>query len=223
MRLFCALITFTLFIHLLPAQTLERSESTVKYEKEQYTAIQVRMNPSAKKVKEAWEDFMDDKYDVNIKGSGFLTNKDVLYAEKARIPKVSDRAMDLYTKIVEKKGETTFAVFGRFGYDILIDPSKTPDAFRALQEITDEFLAQFLPEFYQSQVEEQSKKVENFRKKIEDLEKDISNREKKIKDLEKDIQKITKDLEDQRKQLKEAEIELNTREQNQKFIRKKVK
>lgn len=205
---------------LLLAQTpLSISESTVKYEKSEYPCVEVVLQPEAKEVKKAWEDFLKDEYDVNLKGIGFLANKDVLTAEQTSFPELSEKEMDFYTKVVEKKGQTHMSVFATLGYDIYLAPrGDYAKGFREMEDIVRQFLTRYLPEYYRNTIEELDETVADLQKERSDMEETIvENREqikeleKQIKDLQKDNQDLQKDLRDKVKTLEETTNRLETR------------
>lgn len=214
---FLLAIPFSIFSQ----QALTISQSTVKYEGSEYPCVEVVLSQlETKEVKKAWEDFLKKEYDVNLKGLGFLVNKDVLSAEQVRFPKLSEKEMDFYTEVVEKKGDTRMSVFASLGYDIHIGPEGDyAEGFREMRSIVEDFLAQYLPEYYQDRIKKQDKEVADLlkehtdleetitanRSRVEELEEEIENLKKENKNLEKDLKNKAKDLAEAQEKLEASQ------------------
>ena len=196
------------------AQSLTVENSTTKYDDKNVAAVKVVMNPSPEKVKEEFKDYMKDKYDVKLKGIGFLANRDVMYAEQVDIPAVSNKTMDFRTKVVERGEATEMTVFGSFGYDMDISPERFPNEYQELKEITVNFLNQFLPNYYQDRIDETQEMLTDLTKDREKLQDDIKDNEKEIKELQKENEENQKNLEELNSKITEAETKLKTREKN---------
>lgn len=196
-------IIFLIPIFVAAQLPLSVSQSTVKYKGDEHPCIEVILQPEAKAVKKAWEDFLKDQYDVNLKGIGFLANKDVLSAEKVNFPELSDKEMDFYTKVVEKKGATRMSVFASLGYDIYIAPEGDyAKGFRTMEDIVGQFLAHYLPEYYQNTIEEIESQVSELQETYSDQETTLTENRRQIEDLEKQIKDLRKDNKDLEKELK---------------------
>ena len=199
------------------AQQLDINQTTVSYDKNSYPAYQVTLEPDTKSIKKRFKSFMDDKYDIRIKGIGFLTNKDVLSAEQSNIKTISSKTMDLYTKVIEQEGKTVLSIFGRYGYDIYISPEQDREAFQNLRTLIIDFLGVYLPEFYTDQLEEAQELVANVKRDQSSLKEDITDNKGAIQDhldeveqLRKENKGLLKKLDDTSSQLAKRERELNT-------------
>ena len=81
--------------------------SSIQYDGEERPCITVRLDPDTKEIKKAWEDFVKKEYKIRLKGLGFLVKKDVLSAEKVTVKKLSDKAIDFRTRIVEEEDKSS--------------------------------------------------------------------------------------------------------------------
>lgn len=187
----------------------------VNYEKETYPAVVVAMEPEAKAVKKAFEDFMKDKYDVHLRGIGFLANKDVISAEKVTIPKLSDKQLDFHAKVIEEDDITRMSVFAILGYDISVSKANENTDFIAMKNIVGEFLDDYLPNYYQEKLEEAKDQVES-------LEKDRKDYRGTIEDNKKEIEKLQKENEKLSEKLEESESELNAALEKQSELQTKL-
>lgn len=191
-----ALIICTLFSSAF-SQQLQLSEHQLTYKNEERTSVKVLLEPNPKTVKKAFEDWMKDKYDVNLKGIGFLSNKDVLSAEQVTIPEISNKEMDFYAKVVENNGTTEMNLFASYGYEIHITPEKYPKEYKAINRLASSFLNDWLPIYYENEIESVSER-------LEDLRDDRTKMQETIADNKKEIEKLIKENEKLNKQLSES-------------------
>lgn len=207
-----SLLTALFFVSSLNAQRLSVENATVNYNDEVIPAVKIIMNPAPKEVKEEFKDFMKDRYDVKMKGIGFLSNKDVLSAESVQISPISDKEMDLRAKVVERGSDTEMYVFGKLGYDINLDyNSRYRDEYRAMKSMTVAFLNEFLPDYYQERVDETQDKLDDLQDNRNDLKEDIADNEKKISELEKEIKEMNSELSETESSISETEQKLRDR------------
>jgi len=194
-------------------QNIELTNATIEHNDAQRPCVQVTMKaPAPKPVKKAWEDFMDDEYDVNMKGIGFLSNKDILTAEKVQISALSEKQVNFYTQIVESGSSTKMCVFSSFGYDIYVNQDEYPEAYETMQQMTAQFLRTFLPEYYTEQIEVSQEKVTDLRDEVSDLEESLADNEEEIRKLQEENDELRKQLTEQKNQLRKAEQVLNTQQ-----------
>lgn len=202
------------------AQQLLLSDEEVVYKKENRSSIMVLMEPAPKTVKKAFEDWMNEQYDVNLKGIGFLANKDVLSAEQVKIPKISDKEMDFYAKVVEDNGNTRMNIFASYGYEIHFSPEKYPKEYKSLKSIAQAFLNDWLPGYYQSQVFEVSDQLNGLRDDRTKLAETIADNEKEIEKLAKENEKLSKKINKSKSELEALAQTLNTRKSKLESINK---
>lgn len=178
------------------AQQLTVNDATDEYEKQQYPAVVVLMEPSTDKVKDAWEDYLRDKYKVKLKGKGMFSNSDVLRAEKIDFSAISSKKMDFYTKVVKENDLTKMSVFASLGYDIKIGQAQNPQEYYNMKGVVQSFLNDFLKGYYEGEVKNAENKVSSLEKDQVDYKKNMENNEKKIEDLRKEnedlVEKINK-------------------------------
>lgn len=201
----------------LNAQSLTVENSMTDYDEKTYPAVTVTMNPSPDKVKEEFEDYMKDNYDVKMKGTGLFSNRDVLYADRVDIEKISDKTLDFRAKIIERGDITELSVFGSFGYDLPISRERFPEEYRQLKRITVDFINEFLPDYYKDRVDETEEMLEDLVKDREKLKDDITDNEEEIEKLRKENEENRKEMEELETKISDAESKLNLR---QKSLRK---
>jgi len=158
-----ALISNTFFSELY-GQYLEVSDAAIVHEELERSCIKVLMEPGTKTVKDHISDWMKDKHDVRLKGFGFLANSDVLTAEEVRIPDISIKQMDFYVRVVENGDYSELCVFGSFGYNIHITPENYPAEYDEIKRLVFNFIDDFLPLWYQNQIDEREDVIADLEK-----------------------------------------------------------
>ncbi len=210
--------TFFLLITLLTMQgfaqtSIKPSNATIKFEKEQRPCIIVNLDPEPKTLKQAWKNYLKDNYNFKLKGIGFLTNKDLLSAEAVTIPKISSKAMDFYTNIVEDDNGSEMKIFARYGYDIYISKKQFPKEYNAIYEIVENFMKTYLPNYYEQRLNDTQKRVKELTKESENLQDEISNNTEDIKKLKKEIEEKQDKLKSNTKDLESAKEKLTKRQE----------
>lgn len=211
------------------AQVVELSNAQVQYEETLYPSIRAVINPEPKEVKKAWSDYMQDEFDLKMKGFGFLANKDVLSAEESQLPSVSSKTLNFYTKIIQTGEETSMEVFAGVVGGSVIDPNKDSAAFQTMRTMTISFLDEFLTEYYRKAVEQKQEEVNDLSDDISDLKSDIEKAENRIDKLTREIQDLKSEIEEDRQtilekeeQLLEEKTSLEMKKKEQEIIRKKM-
>lgn len=197
----------------LNAQNVTIEDGTIKHNDAERPCLVVELDPEPKPLKKAWKSFLKDNYDFKIKGIGFLTNKDLLYAEDLVVEQISAKRIDFYTRIVENEVGSQMQVFIAFGYDIYVDKNEMPEEYKVMKKMLNDFLKSYLPDYYKSEVKDTKKKVKKLAKQVEKLSDDISDNKEKVKDLNKEMEELTEEITEKEAALRTAEIKLNQRKQ----------
>jgi hypothetical protein len=219
---FLVVVVFTLTGN-LQAQEVEPRKGTVSHNDGERPCLVVNLDPEPKPLKKAWKSFLKDNYDLKIKGIGFLTNKDLLYKEDIVVEAISSKRMDFYTKIVEDEVGSEMKVFISFGYDIYVDQNETPEEFKIMKKMVNDFLESYLPKYYQSEVKATKKKVKKLTKSVSGLEKDISKNKKDIEDHKEEIEELAQEVAEKQSELETANVKLKERREKLQRINEKFK
>lgn len=218
---FVALLFFA-FNNKAYAQDLTPKDGKIEHNKSQRSCIYVNLDPEPKTLKKAWRSFLKDNYNFKLKGIGFLRNKDLLSAEDLVIKEISSKRMNFYTHIVEDEVGSEMKVFGSFGYDIYIDKNDTPEEYRVMNKMLNDFLKIYLPKYYKDQVKDTEKKVKKLSKEVKGLNKDISKNNKRTKKLSKEIENLTKEAAEKESELESANTKLQERKSKLERIKSKL-
>ncbi len=210
------LIFFSFFLTAfsLSGQELAVTDQTINYDDQNQPSIKVILKPDSKTVKKAYRDWMEDNYDVDVDGIGFLKNKDVLKVEKSKLKGISENKMDLNAKIIDKGDYTEMDIFGSFGYDLHVDPNTYPQEYRRMKTMVYAFLNDFLPGYYEEIVENTVEKIDELEEDENDAKDQLADNRDEIEKLKKENIELTNKIKDYEGKLQEAKVELvNQREQ----------
>ncbi len=228
-HIFLSICFFVLFTNITVAQEVKLKDTTINYKSEEHTAIYTSIEPNAKTIKKAWQDFLKDTYDVKIKGIGFLVNKDVLNGEEVTFSGLPIKNINLFTKVVEEGEISNVSIFAFDKRGDFLNAELYPEMYEGLKEVFNAFLDSFLPTYYREQVNEAQENVNNLKDDISDLEENIDDNQDKISDNRKEIEKLLEEIddmesqvEDKSKLLKEMKSKLIKEEQKLKRVRTSI-
>jgi len=199
---------------------MEKSKTT--YDDKMRTAVIVFMEPERKKVRDAWEDFLEDDYDTKTKGNGLIGKDDVIRAKEANIADISNKTIDLYAEVLDKDQGSELKVFASFGYDVHITPEKFPNEFTALENFTLKFINEFLMDYYEDEVKEAQDLVDDLQDDKNDMQKKLSENKEDIVDLNEDNVELKEDMTAKGVEMEKAANTLEVEKEKQKQLNKKI-
>lgn len=197
----------------LSAQKLQPADATISHDGKSRPCLFIKVDPEAKTLKEAWNDYLKDNHDLKLKGIGFLANKDLMSRKEVIVSAISSNTMDFYTEIIENETGSEMRVFASFGYDMYIDASSMPKEYEALKSIMTSFLNTYIPNYYQEIIDETEKVVSDLSKDQSKLKKSISKDTKKVEKYKEKIESLSEDLKDDSSELEEVETKLSNRKE----------
>lgn len=204
------------------AQRLIINEAVCTTDDVNQAGIEVIMEPEAKTIKKAIKNWMDDHYDVNLKGMGLFSNKEVLTADKIQIDAISSKQLDLKVQVVEDGSNTKMCLFGSFGYDFPISPTHYPVAYRQMRSLTLDFLDEFLPNWYLNRIEETQEVVGDLGKERKELVEDIEKNKEEIEELKEENEEKSETLTETASDLAKAAATLKQSKEKLKEVNEKL-
>lgn len=193
------------------SQELLINDGTARYKKDDYPAVVVYMEPKTDDVKKAWKDFLKDRYDVRLRGYGFLTNRDVLSAENVDFDALSTNDIDFYTEVIEDNNLTKMSVFASLGDNVNIGLGNDYRQYYQMKGIVQNFLDTYLRKYYEDQVEDAGKRVSDLEKNRNDKQSTIADNEKEIIRLQAENQRLAQEVNQNRTDYVTAQEELTQR------------
>ena len=220
------LLNITLFITTLStAQTLKYSNDFIDFEDQNIQTVTATLEPDVSTIKDKFEDWMNDNYNVDLDGKKLLFfNKDVMSADDVIIAKVSNKKLKLSARVDESaKGKTRLHVFAKPADGPYFNKIDNPIAFRGLNEIVHEFVAEYLQEYYMERIEDSEDNMKDLVENKEDMENKIEKNEKKIKDLQNENRELREKIAEASSDIKDSESNLKTKNAELQAINKKIK
>lgn len=89
-------------------------------------AIQVLCEPGVDHVREAFDEYMDDHYDVKMNTGNLFGKHKIIKGEGIHLDPISPKEMNLYARIIENGDLSELSVYGSFGPDVPITRESYP-------------------------------------------------------------------------------------------------
>lgn len=109
---------------------------------------------------------MKDGYNINMKGGGLFGDKNLRTTEGVVVSSISSDRINFFTKTNTQGGETKRYLFVSRGLQHYIQPSEI-EAFDGKEALFADFLASYLPDYYQQRVNEAVVAQEDLRKDLD--------------------------------------------------------
>jgi peptidoglycan hydrolase CwlO-like protein len=212
-----------LLITVVGAQNVVPAEGIIVHQDAPRSCWVVNLDPEPKTLKKAWQNYIKKEFDVKMKGAGLFLNNDLLSAEQVTLTSVSTDPLNLHTNIVEDINGSEMKVFAELKSDIYANRSSQAPAFRALREILEDFLAEYLPAYYHSRVTDAEKRLVELAEEREDLKKHIARDSEKIEELQNEIEQRQLELGSNQAKLDLAESKLEARKTKLERIRSQLR
>ena len=194
------------------------------YEEQSYSSLRLTLDAPADEVEEVWEDFWEDRYDIDLDRLDKDRNSIAQRAQQVKLPLVSQGNIDLYTKVTDTDNRSDVAMAILIDGKDAVTQGNDPGAYRAAEAIMNEFRTVFYTTYFDDQLAEaredledmrddsqdDSKDAEKARRKIEKYQEKIEKYEEKIIDLREEVGDEIDSSED--KALRAAELESRVRE-----------
>jgi hypothetical protein len=217
----------TLIIVLLAFSAQAVSIETGEYERgdEKRPGIRVYLDASPDEVRDAYIDFLKDKYDFKLKGDGLFANKDELYAEEIMVQEIIDKKVNWYAEIIEtdnSQEKTRMTIFVNLGYDVYLSEDQYGAAFAKVYAGVTDFVKMYVPEYYEELIEDAKKEIEDLEEDTSDLKNDIEKNHKDIKKLKAEIEEMEATVNENENRLEKMKTDLEREEESFKKAKKEI-
>ena len=195
--------------------TLSPTDAPVEMDGKAYTGVSVLLDASPDRVKDALEDWADDTYEIDFDYAGTFPfrDKDFLVAEAANAPLVSTNPVTLRAKIVGEGEGSRMTLFSTLGNDVAILPTGTyANEYRGLRTFADEFLEDFVPEYYRERVANVNATIDELNEDIADFRDEIADNEAKIEELRRENVELRNNIIEAERNLEKQGVKLERRE-----------
>lgn len=197
--------TFSLFAQVSTART--------EFDKTTMEALRMDIDADYKKVADVWEEFWDDRYEVDFDKLDKDRGSIALKADQASVPIISQKNADLYAKVggTDESSRVSFAI--SYTANDIVTKDVHPKAFTAAKAIMLEFRTFFYTQYFDEKLSEARDNLGDIRDDSTDASKDAEKARAKIKKYEDKIAKYQNKIEKMREEVGD---ELETAEEKAK-------
>ncbi|WP_020539209.1 hypothetical protein [Lewinella cohaerens] len=193
---------FSMAILSISALAQSQAINKVSFEDVEIAAYQININIAPDRVIDLWDEFWDDRYNVDVDREDRNREREIYLAKKIQVESISSKSLDVYSKLTTTaKDNTTVSLGFGVGYDVYASKDQFSDTFAAAERILNEFETYSYQKFYSQQVEEWQKQLEDAKEEKVEVEEEIAKREDKIEGWQKDIEDLERDIEKARKEM----------------------
>ncbi|UOR05421.1 hypothetical protein MUN82_21150 [Hymenobacter aerilatus] len=160
------------------AQLYEARNGSVSVDGQARDAVQVQTDGSAQWLRDFWQSWLKDTYNIRLKGNGMLGvgKKAVLEAQQVPVSSVSGKLLNFYSTIVAPTDSTAeLAVYAAFDKTAYLSASDTPTEYAALRNIAQGFATAARQKAYREQLAAAEEQLRTTEKEKERLSKDVTN------------------------------------------------
>ncbi|MGK2862091.1 MAG: hypothetical protein ACSLE0_09175 [Chitinophagaceae bacterium] len=176
--LFAVLISYN-----ASGQTYRIDTSEISFENKLRACLFVTYDADARTVKKAGDHFLKKNYDIRMKGVGLFSDKNLISAKDVRVAAITDKRMDLYTRLTDVADGSEMKYFMSFGYDFFIGPQNYATEFSGMKKLLNDFSIQFLNDYYSTEASKMAGQIKRLERDIKNKDKQISKNNKKSNKL----------------------------------------
>ena len=198
------------------AQSANIRNSTTEYDRKTMPSQVLSLDAPVDQVYDRWEEFWEDRYDIDIDRSDKDGSSIAYLAEQIGLAKLGDKQIDFYSNVDGSKESSTVSVTFAYADDDVVTATNHAATFRSVATYLDEFRTYFYQTYFDEQLAETRDELEDMRGDTQDASKDAQKAREKIEKYEDKIEKLRKKIEDTREEVGD---ELRTEEENARRVR----
>ena len=183
---------------LLAQQSVEVTETSTEYDKQRLASLTIRLDAPVDAVYDLWEEFWDDRYDVDIDRTDKDRSAIAYLAEEVSLIDISRAPFSLYSSVDGTDKVSTVSMSVSTGENMVVTRASDPDAQRGMTEKLREFRTYFYGRYFDERIEAMREELEDARDEREDASGDAEKARRKIEKYEKKIEDLRKKIDDTR-------------------------
>lgn len=213
------LTTFSMAV----AQLIEMENKEISYDHESQEAIHLELMADSDANKKAWNDYVQNTLEKDIKGYGLFAKKDLLETDKVLIPEIDDeRAVKLMAKFQEGGSNNEIYIFAEYFNGDAITQEEHPDAYNGLISIAEDYLENYLPDYYKEKYNNSQEALSDVKDDMTDIEEEIKDKKIEIEDLKQKIADLKKEQIEVAEKLEIAEKTVERRKEKVQEVSKEL-
>lgn len=201
--------SFFLFVSclLLPlfAQRSAVKPVTATFNEQSVPSQSITLDAGKDKVEDLWDQFWDDRFDVDIDRSNRDKNSTTYLAEAVTVNIVSDKTMDVLSNVIGSENRSEVQLTVRFGYDVVVDQNTFPVEYGKTGMVLDDFQTYFYDRYFGERIAEVKDRLADVQDDKEDAVEDQSKAASKIRKWEDKILKYEEKIADARAEIGDEE------------------
>lgn len=192
-----------LLVSTVSAQRSKVMSTTATYEKDAMAAQSITLDAGRSKVQDLWDQFWDERFDVDIDRFDREKSSASYLSEEVIVSTISDKTMDVLSKVSGSSNRSEVQLSIRFGYDMVVDNNKFPMEFKKAGMILDDFQTYFYERYFSEKITDLKDRLEDVRDEKEDAADDQSKASKKIAKYQDKIRKYEEKIIEEREEMGE--------------------
>ena len=211
----------TLLLLLVSTCVLAQQNSTVRatnteYDQKTLPSMTVSIDAPVDEVYERWQDFWEDRYEIDIDRTDKDGNSIAYLAEQVRIPGMGDKGMDFYSNVDGGDQNATVSISFAYSDQDVVTSQNHPQDYQIAEGALQQFVTEFYRTYFDEQLEEVQDELTDIQDDAQDASKDAQRAREKIEKYEEKIEKLRRKIEETREEVGD---ELRTEEEKARRVR----
>ena len=211
LTLFFCLLGFTAVLS--AQQSAGITETTTEYDVQRLASLTLSLDAPVEAVYDPWQDFWEDRYDIDIDRTDKDGNSIAYLADDVRLPDITSGNFALYSNVDGTDKVSTVSISIGLTDSEVVTSNKYPEAFRAATEKLREFRTYFYSRYFDERIAEVRDRLEDARDEREDASSDAEKARKKIQKYEDKIRDLREKIDETRADVRDELEAAETNEQ----------
>ena len=192
------------------------TDGTTTYDKKTLPSMSIQLDAPVEMVYDIWDDFWDERYDIDIDRSDKDGDNIAYLAEQVPLRSLGDKNLDVYSSVGGNEQRATVHLSLAYAENDVITRTNHQGDYRTASAFLDEFRTYFYQRYFDEQLANKRDELADLRDDSQDASEDADKARKKIAKYEDKIEKYRRKIEDTREEVGD---ELQTAEEKSERVR----
>lgn len=197
-------------VELIGQRSAMITDTNTEYDKRQLPSLTLSLDAAVESVYEPWQDFWEDRYDIDIDRTDKDRNAIAYLAEQVNLAGISPKNLDLYSSVDGTDRVSTVSMSLAFTETEVVTSRSPAATYMAAKAILEEFRTYFYTSYFDTRISEMRDELGDIRDDGQGASKDAKKARSKIEKYQDKIEKYERKIEDTREEVGD---ELQTAEQ----------